>query len=252
MTGDSTQDSSSSSSDIAKEPKPMLPTESQVVNSLADMDNISLAYTHSRNQDGEEEEADQEQRNVQDDEENRVGGGPAAGITRTKTALWSPSVKSIRIQILKNILKIWFVLASLVIACFSVYWGALYDRQGHLVGLRMLVVNEDYNTIDGIEPLIGSQIVNQLNTTLKKTGTYHFYNTETFIDRYNNADDISAKVLELVHHRQFWCAVHIKPNSTYNLYQNYSNVDTPGVVADVIYESGRDITNVKAWVLPTF
>lgn len=152
-------------------------------------------------------------------------------------------------------MKIWFYLCSLVIVVFSIYWGALYDRESHLKNLTSLVIVEDTRVGD-IDGLIGQELTNLMRSAQfnSRAGWRIYQGDEIYQDGlFTRGENISEKLLEKVHHRKYWSAVHIYPNATYNQYQSYKNaqVDKRPAV-EFIYESARDITNMKPYVVTPF
>ena len=87
-------------------------------------------------------------------------------------------------------------------------------------------------------------------------GTWHVYNTSTFMDHYHltNASDINNKVVDLIFQERFWVAVNVKPNATASLMQSLVQPQstTPETLFNatnffqVIYETARDVTSVQA------
>jgi hypothetical protein len=145
------------------------------------------------------------------------------------------------------------MLGCLIIASFSVYWGALYNRTGNLHRLKMLVIVED-STVDGIDPLIGDEISTLLGTEeFKKLGTWEIVSgTDAINEKLNNPENVTAAIIERVHHKDYWSAVQVLPNATYNQYQLFQgNIDETPLAVQFIYESGRDITTIKPYVVTT-
>lgn len=209
----------------------------------------SLARTFSKVDEEDKESIFSSHSNKSNKEDNTNSSPPAVP---AKVGFFHPSVASLRNKVVIAHLKIWLYLACLIIAAFSVYWGSLYNRAGNLHRLKMLVIIED-SEFGNIQPLIGEEIYSILTTDEFKTlGTWEIYNTtEAINSKFNNPTNISDMIITQVHHRNYWSAVHVYPNSTYNQYELYNgNTDQVPTVVQFVYESGRDISTIKPLIVP--
>lgn len=250
-------------------PASYLPSREEVGNKLYGMDELSLSYSRSHQQNDEENQrlesssSNDEKANTggasAQQEQQVQGGGPGpggpGGPPKERVGFFHPNISHLRFKLLLNYLKIWFYLCSLVIVVFSIYWGALYDRESHLKNLTSLVIVEDTRVGD-IDGLIGQELTNLMRSPQfnLRAGWRIYQGDEIYQDGlFTRGENISEKLLEKVHHRKYWSAVHIYPNATYNQYQSYKNaqVDKRPAV-EFIYESARDITNMKPYVVTPF
>ncbi|KAH3674952.1 hypothetical protein WICPIJ_009397 [Wickerhamomyces pijperi] len=170
-----------------------------------------------------------------------------------KVGITHPFIRSFIPLLAYKFIKIQVLLACLIIGAFSLYWGALYDRPAHLVGLKMLVVNQDYYP-DGI----GSTVLDIIEQDYQKKGTWTVLNSAEEIQDFFKIDDvnnhnISELVLTEVHHRHYWSGTYIFPNATENQIQYYQNNQVNDTTPSVkfMYETGRDITSVTPYVVDT-
>lgn len=175
---------------------------------------------------------------------------------QTSYSFFNENLKKERKLTAMKFLFIYLVMAVGVMATFSIYWGSYYQRNTRLKNLRMLVVNEDDTTIDGIEPVIGNTMSQVLKLpAVMYRGNWHLYNLSHFnkvAEKHGNS--VEAEIEREIHHQEYWASIYIKPNATYNLYkaivegdQKY-NVSNSSVVS--IYETGRDFLNMGLYVVP--
>lgn len=246
------------------------PSREDIGNRLYGMDELSLSYSRSHPNFEDEEnrlpeetssntDVDNEKTSAGDRQGQQVNGQrpsssrSASSGPKGKVGFFHPSVAHLRLKILWSFLKVWFYLGSMIIVFFSVYWGALYDREAHLHNLTSLVVIED-STVGAIDGLIGQEIVRLLESDkYKNKAGWEIYQGDEIYEIFDKGDNISAKIIEKVHHHKYWSAVHVYPNATYNMYLSYENA-TPNknISVEFVYESGRDITNMKTYVVTSF
>ncbi len=172
----------------------------------------------------------------------------------------APERKSVLFAFLKN----WLVISVCILCIFSIYWGALYDRPKYFKNYNFLVVNEDSEVIDGVQPLIGDLTEKiALLSKLQENGNYHVYNRQSFQQKHNSVQqkdgsfNVTQEINKLIHHQKYWFAIYVKPNTTYNLYQalksandSYDPNSNSQVSVDAIYETGRDILAMNSSVIP--
>lgn len=180
-------------------------------------------------------------------EQNMANGHGGKG--NNKVGFFHSSISNLRWKLVINYLKIWLYLSCMIIIVFSIYWGALYDREAHLTNLTSLVIIED-SRVDGIDDYIGQEILNLIKSPqYESVAGWEVYQGEDIYKVFNKGDNITDKILEKVHHREYWSAIHVYPNATYNQYLSYKNIKKNNNIAvEVVYESGRDITNMKPYV----
>lgn len=169
---------------------------------------------------------------------------PPAPVVRTRTRFYSSKLSSQRrIYARKFVINV-FLLGSLSIAMFSLYWGALYNHEGHLKNVKFLAVLQDDGALTASLPSILEN-----NPT-----TFDVYNSSSFLEKYGADVNVTDKVIELVHHRKYWGSLIAYPNATQSLVDSLTVAGSPEFVStkyfEFIYESARDLTNFKSTILP--
>ncbi|KAH3674950.1 hypothetical protein WICPIJ_009395 [Wickerhamomyces pijperi] len=170
-----------------------------------------------------------------------------------KVSITHPRIRKIFPNFITQFAKAQLFLACLIIGSFSIYWGSLYNRVGHLKGLNMLVVNQDYQT-GGIGETVLSIIESD---TIAERGTWHILRNDSEIEQFFKIDsvqnhNISDLILTEVHHRKYWSSTYIKPNATLDQIDFYEgSSDSEGIAVQFIYETGRDIISMTPYVVST-
>lgn len=202
------------------------------------------------------------------DQEHVVEEFNPAPIKKTPTLLervqssysfFNQNLKSERRGLLIKFLLIYLTMGVLVLSIFSIYWGSMYKRNDRLVNLKMLVVVEDTETIDGVEPFLGRSIAEVVKVPkIARMGGWKVFNTTEFAKeaaKHNNENNFEAEVTRLIHQQDYWGSIYIKANATYNLYNAIKNGDTSYNVSEntvvSIYETGRDFVNVPSFIVST-
>ena len=90
---------------------------------------------------------------------------------------------------------IYLLMSTMILGVFSIYWGSYYQRNSRLKNLNMLVVIEDDHTVDGIEPVIGNNIREILDTDAAKAyGKWHIFNQSEIQEQADkNNNDVEAR-----------------------------------------------------------
>ncbi|CCH62525.1 hypothetical protein TBLA_0H02410 [Henningerozyma blattae CBS 6284] len=145
-----------------------------------------------------------------------------------------------------------FLFTNILIGCFcismlSIFWGANYRRSYYTFKINILCVIQDE-----------SILTEQLPTLIHHSSNcrWHIYNTTAFIEKFHLKHDekIDKRVWDLVHGEKYWMSLNIKEGVTDALYQSLTNPFAPPFNSthffEVMYESSRDPTNLKASVLP--
>lgn len=175
---------------------------------------------------------------------------------QTKLSFFNDRLKENRKSILFQTLKIYLIMGVFVLAVFSIYWGSYYERNKRLKNLRMLVVIEDDQTINGIEPFIGNSLRQVLDTPqAQEIGKWLVQNSTEFSElAAKNNNTILEEVQKQVHEQHYWSSIYVRPNATYNFYQAIVNGDTSYNVSynSIVsyYETGRDIIAMGTYVTP--
>lgn len=174
---------------------------------------------------------------------------------QSQLSFFHSSMRPIRHHIFTRFAIIYVVMAALILGIFSIYWGSMFHKTDHQKYLRMLVVIEDTETIDGVPPIFGNQLVQVLGTAEAQTlGQWHIYTPANFSDiQPDHTTSISQAVDTLIHDQRYWAAIHVKANATHNLYQATTRGDTNYVAGNntwrLVYETGRDYVNVPAYIV---
>lgn len=175
---------------------------------------------------------------------------------QTKLSFFNERLKENRRSVLFQTLKIYLIMGVFVLAVFSIYWGSYYERNLRLKNLRMLVVIEDDQTVNGIEPFIGNSLKQVLQTPqAQEIGMWLIQNSTEFNEMAaKNNLSIFDEVKKQVHEQHYWSSIYVRPNATYNLYQAIANGDTSYNVSynSIVsyYETGRDIIAMGTYVTP--
>lgn len=153
-------------------------------------------------------------------------------------------------------LLIYAVMGTFILAIFSIYWGSSYQRTSRFKNLRMLVVIEDDQTVNGTAPYIGNFMRQTLETPEAKfLGNWEIQNTTEFQElARSHGHDTYAEIQRQVHHQKYWASIYVKPNATINLKNAIINGDTSYNVSynSVVsfYETGRDMSGMNQYVTP--
>lgn len=174
----------------------------------------------------------------------------------TKFSFLSGRIVKSRRSIYWQTTRIYLIMGVFVLAVFSIYWGSYYDRPSRYKNLRMLVVIEDDQTIDGIDPWIGNFLREILETPQAKTiGNWLVQNNTAFSQlAASNNNTAFEEVQKQVHDQQYWLSIYVWPNATYNFFKAIQSGDTSYNVSynSIVsyYETGRDINAMGSYVTP--
>ena len=176
---------------------------------------------------------------------SEVASNDGGSLQRMATSFFSPRLQAQRKHVWFQFLFNIFALAALTISVFSLYWGALYNRNSHLGKVRILAVIQDDGSLPGALPAIIDA----------NPGGWHVYTSEQFQSKYHiNETQVDSKIEHLVHTQKFWMSLNVKPNATNALHESLQNPSADPFVAsnyfEAIYESGRDPTNFRSSILP--
>lgn len=175
---------------------------------------------------------------------------------QTSFSFFNEKLKTQRKSTLLSHIKIYLIMGTFILLVFSIYWGASYQRETRYKNLRMLVVIEDNETVNGTEPVIGNAVRSLLETLqVKKLGGWEIKNTTEFEELAQSfGHDSYGEIKKQIHHQEYWAAIYVRANATYNLKTAIENGDT---LYDVLnnsiicyYETGRDNAGMSLYVLP--
>lgn len=173
---------------------------------------------------------------------------------RTQMSFFNPRWKSARIELGLEILKIYVIMAVLLLGIFSVYWGSMFDRNSRLRNLKMLLVVDDDVAINGVS--VGDSITEFIGTPFARNyGEWSVHNYSSYSDiALKNNNTIQEQVDEDIHHQRYWSSIYVRKNATGNFYQalqlGNSSYSTLNNTVLVIYETGRDFINMNTYVTP--
>ncbi|CAR24597.1 SNG1 family protein [Lachancea thermotolerans CBS 6340] len=173
-------------------------------------------------------------------------------LSRVVTGFFSDRMHTERRTLLGKFLLNHLLLGMLIMAVFSLYWGAMYKRSSHLHKVKVLAVIQDDGGDGGSAGGVATAIPQLLESV---PGTWHVYNTSSFQQRYGVAGgEIDAKIHKLVHDEKYWMSLNVKPNATNALLDSVRRASAPAFNSsqyfEAFYESGRDPTNMKSTILP--
>lgn len=189
------------------------------------------------------------------------GGGDEGGVPvqKTPTRFFSPSLQG---QRKKVFLKFVFTNCLLAILCFTIFvlfWGALYNTEKYVHKVRLLAVIQEPPVValDSNNSMAVPSISSALPTFIGEVPCHwDVYNASAFQTRFhvNSTEQINDKVIDLIYDEKYWFAINIKPNATETLFESLVNDTAPyfnsTLFNQVVYESGRDPTNLKSTILP--
>ncbi|CAD6631914.1 CGH_1_collapsed_G0030260.mRNA.1.CDS.1 [Saccharomyces cerevisiae] len=174
-------------------------------------------------------------------------------------SFFSPNLQGQRKKVL---LKFVFTNCLLAIICFTMFvlfWGALYDTSKYLHKVKLLVVIQEPPVVilDNNSSMVVPSISYALPTFINKIPCdWDIYNSSTFQAKFdvNTPQQVNDKVVDLVYDEKYWFAINIKPNATETLFESLINDTAPlfnsTLFNQVVYETGRDPTNLKSTILP--
>ncbi|CAI4044242.1 hypothetical protein N7582_003169 [Saccharomyces uvarum] len=185
-----------------------------------------------------------------------VGGVP---IQKTPTRFFSPNLQG---QRKKVFLKFVFTNVLLAVLCFTIFvlfWGALYDTEKYVHKVRLLAVIQESPVValGNNSSLTAPSISSALPTFIGEVPCHwDIYNASTFQTKFHvsSTEEINDKVIDLIYDEKYWFAINIKPDATETLFESLINGTAPAFNSttfnQVVYESGRDPTNLKSTILP--
>lgn len=161
-----------------------------------------------------------------------------------------------RRKVLLQFLMVYGIMGVLILGIFSIYWGSMYKREDRYKNLRMLVVIEDEDTINGISPLIGIAIKTILGTaSAKSLGNWLIQNTTQFNEMaQSHGNSVFQEIQRQVHHQHYWSSIYVPKNATVQFYDaivtgdSSYNVSYNSVIS--YYETGRDFLAMDQYVIP--
>lgn len=188
--------------------------------------------------------------------DEEAGGAP---LQKTPTRFFSPRLQGQRKTVF---LKFAFTNVLLAVLCFTIFvlfWGALYNTEKYVHKVRLLAVIQESPIValGNNSSLTAPSISSALPTFIGEVPCHwDIYNTSTFQTKFHvsSTEEINNKVIDLVYGEKYWFAINIKPDATETLFDSLVNDTAPAFNSttfnQVVYESGRDPTNLKSTILP--
>lgn len=173
---------------------------------------------------------------------------------QTSYSFFNEKLKSQRKSLLYQTIQNYTVIGVLVLAIFSIYWGSNFQRSTRYKDLRMLVVIDDDEVVNGTQPAIGDAMREFLSSPKALAyGGWEIQNMSEFRQlAASNGHDVEAEIIRQIHHQRYWLSIYVKANATYNLKQAIINGDTSYNVSYnsmlSYYETGRDLMAMNTYV----
>ncbi|CDR45900.1 CYFA0S20e01530g1_1 [Cyberlindnera fabianii] len=236
------------------ESRVFLPDDAELADQMYGLNTVARKMTEQREQRAKDEENNAgELSDVDSNNKSTTDGSNEPPNGGKKTGIFDPSVSSMRAKVAFGFLKVWILLAMLVIASFSIYWGSLYERREHMHLLKRLVVIQDDVGVDGVSSTIGDEIELLMNTTYLSQGDWKIIRgTDEINDFFGEGKNVTEEILKEVHQRKYWTGTQIYTNATLNYYNFLTgNTESPGLALQHIYETGRDPVAMTPYVVTT-
>lgn len=174
----------------------------------------------------------------------------------TRMSFFNEKLSQQRRKVGVKILLVYAIMGFFILGIFSIYWGSMYKREYRYQNLRMLVVIEDDETVNGIAPAIGETLRLVLDTpTAKFLGKWMVQDNSEFqamAQSHNNT--VFEEIQRQVHHQKYWSSIYVQKNASAQLYDAIVTGDTSYNVSynSVIsyYETGRDFLSMNQYVTP--
>lgn len=153
-------------------------------------------------------------------------------------------------------LTVYLIMSFFILGIFSIYWGTGYKRNTRYDRLRMLVVIEDAQVVNGTEPVIGNTLKHILEEPLlHELGNWLIQNLTEFEDTArSHGNSIYDEVARQVHHQEYWAGIYVPANASNDLKNAIVAGDTSYNVSQesvkVYYETGRDMMAMNSYVTP--
>ncbi|CAB4256449.1 similar to Saccharomyces cerevisiae YGR197C SNG1 Protein involved in resistance to nitrosoguanidine (MNNG) and 6-azauracil (6- AU) [Maudiozyma barnettii] len=183
-------------------------------------------------------------------------------LQKIQTRYFSPRLQNQRKKVFLHFLLTILIFAVFMFTVFTLFWGSNAYTVKYFPRIKILAVLQDdilTSEMQDLNVIPLTAIINQMIPLMP--GKWSVYNTsDSFINKYHlsNYTDksvaINEKVTERIYHEYFWLSLNVKPNATLQLFNSIvNNTATPfnaSSVFEVMYESGRDPSNLKTAILP--
>lgn len=175
-----------------------------------------------------------------------------------KTRFFSKRIVDSRKQIMKSFLLTNFLYSIVIYPILLMFWGSNAYTTKYYHKVKLLAVLQDDYIPDNNLGL--SSLTDSLGSMIEQSpGQWSIFNTSSFEKRYDltgGTEQINEKVIERIYHEHYWIAINVKPNITMSLYDsllsgnNTTDTFNSTDLFEVIYESGREPTNMASGFLP--
>lgn len=173
---------------------------------------------------------------------------------QTQLSFFNDRLKDSRKKLVIKYLSIYALMGFLILGIFSIYWGSAYQRDDRYHRLRMLVVIEDTQTVNGTEPAVGNSLRSLFESPqASKYGGWLIQNNTKFGETAeSHGNSIWQEVQRQVHHEEYWAGIYVRANASNDLKNAIVAGDTSyNVSAETIrvyYETGRDMMSMNSYV----
>lgn len=181
-------------------------------------------------------------------------------LEKIQTRYFSPRLHDQRKKVVLHFLLTILIFATFIFTIFTLFWGSNAFTVKYYPRIKMLAVLQDDILTQPMQDLNVVPLTSVINEILPEIpGKWSIYNnSESFINKYKLSEStpeaIDKKVTERIYHEYFWVSINVKPNATAQLYESLVNNSAvpfnSSSVFEVMYESGRDPTNMKTAILP--
>lgn len=173
---------------------------------------------------------------------------------QTQLSFFNDRLKDPRKKLAIKYISIYALMGFLILGIFSIYWGSAYKRDDRYHRLRMLVVIEDTQTVNGTDPAIGDSLRSLFEAPQSRNygGWLIQNNTEFNHTAESHGNSIWQEVQRQVHHEEYWAGIYVRANASYDLKQailaGNTSYDVTKETIRVYYESGRDMMSMNSYV----
>lgn len=161
-----------------------------------------------------------------------------------------PSMKSTRNGVIKSWAITTLILATVIMAVLSLYWGVLFRVEQNLTALVVWIVDFDgqVTPYTNVTPMVGPQIVQAAKSLIAPVGALGWGSVPASQFNYD-----PIEVRRQVYDNKAWAAIVINANATALLQSAVQNGNAsydPMGAAQVVYVQARDETTHSNYVTP--
>ncbi|SMN20082.1 similar to Saccharomyces cerevisiae YGR197C SNG1 Protein involved in resistance to nitrosoguanidine (MNNG) and 6-azauracil (6-AU) [Maudiozyma saulgeensis] len=205
---------------------------------------------------GSDQFAKEQDESILSNNNEEVSQGSPLEIVQTR--FFSKRIISSRKKILKSFLMTNVLYAIVIYTVIVMFWGAAGYTTKYYHKVKFLAVIQDDIIDSNITPGISTSLSSTLEPMISSSpGKWSIFNSSSFEQRYGvqGTQEINDKVIERIYDEHYWVAINMKPNATAALYQSLISEDSSSIFNsseffEIIYETGRDPTNMVGSFLP--